>query len=118
MRRVRQVTNAARRNIGSQSDKSGDQGIIVPSTDRVYPLGASGAQLQRRRFAIPAPQWRVDDSVSRFFCERTRLVQIRYFDAVSSDEFSIAKGVPKNESPKIFGFSNEDHVKRKKERKE
>ena len=36
------------------------------------------------------------------------------FDAVSSDEFSIAKGIPKNESPKICDFSNQDHEKRKK----
>ena len=36
MRRVRQVTNAACRNIGAQSDNSGGQGIIVPSTGRIY----------------------------------------------------------------------------------
>ena len=36
MRRVRQVTNAARRNIGAQSDRRGGQGIIVPSTVRIY----------------------------------------------------------------------------------
>ena len=64
MRRVRQVTNAARRNIGAQSHNSGGQGIIVPSTGRIYLLG-SGAQLRCRRFAIPHPQWRGDDSVSR-----------------------------------------------------
>ena len=40
------------------------------------------------------------------------------FDAVSSDEFSIAKGIPKNESPKICDVSNQDHVKRKKGREE
>ena len=41
MRRVRQVTNAARRNIGAQSDKSGGQGIIVPSTVRIYLFGGA-----------------------------------------------------------------------------
>ena len=41
MRRVRKVTNAARRNIGAQSDKSGGQGILVPSTGRIYLLGAA-----------------------------------------------------------------------------
>ena len=41
MRRVRQVTTAARRNRGAQSDKSGGQGIIVPSTVRIYLLGAA-----------------------------------------------------------------------------
>ena len=40
------------------------------------------------------------------------------FDAVSSDEFSIAKGIPKNESPKICDVSNQDHEKRKKGREE
>ena len=35
VRRVRRVTNAARRNIGAQSDNSGGQGIIVPSTGRI-----------------------------------------------------------------------------------
>ena len=50
MRRVRQVTNAARRNVGAQSDNSGGQGIIVPS---IYlPFFGSGAQLRCRRFAI------------------------------------------------------------------
>ena len=60
MRRVRQVTNAARRNIGAQSDNSGCQGIIVPSTVRIYQLGGSGAQLRCRRFAIPHPKWRAE----------------------------------------------------------
>ena len=41
MRRVRQVTNAARRNIGAQSDNSGGQGIIVPRTVRSYLFGAA-----------------------------------------------------------------------------
>ena len=49
-------------------------------------------------------------------------MQIRYFesifDAVSSDEFFIAKGIPKNESPKICDFSYQDHEKRKKGREE
>ena len=36
MRRVRRVTNAARRNIGVQNDNSGGQGIIVPSRGRIY----------------------------------------------------------------------------------
>ena len=36
MRRVLQVTNAARRNIGAQSDNSGCQGTIVPSTGRFF----------------------------------------------------------------------------------
>ena len=49
-------------------------------------------------------------------------MQSRYFesifDAVSSDEFSITKGIPKNESSKICGFSNQDHEKRKKGREE
>ena len=45
-------------------------------------------------------------------------MQIRYFDAVSSDEFTIAKGIPKSESPKICDLSNHDHEKRKKGREE
>ena len=45
------------------------------------------------------------------------MTQIRYFDAVSSDEFTIAKGIPKNESPKICDFSKHDHEKRKMEEK-
>ena len=64
-RRVRQVKNAARRNIGAQSDKSGGQGIIVPGSYLLV-LG-SGAQLRCRRFAIPHLKWRVDDSISVFF---------------------------------------------------
>ena len=35
MRRVRQVRNGARRNIGAQRDNSGGQGIVVPSTGRL-----------------------------------------------------------------------------------
>ena len=49
-------------------------------------------------------------------------MQSRYFesisDAVSLDEFTIAKGIPKNESPKICDVSNQDHEKRKKGREE
>ena len=66
MRGVRQVTNAARRNRGAQSDNSGGQGILVPSTVRIYLFGGSGAQLRCRRFAIPHLKWRVDDSISGF----------------------------------------------------
>ena len=49
------------------------------------------------------------------------MIQIRYFesifDAVSSDEFTIAKGIPKNGSPKICDVPNQEHEKRKREEK-
>ena len=45
-------------------------------------------------------------------------MQIRYFDAVSSDEFTIAKGIPKNESPKICDFSIRQIMITRREKRE
>ena len=44
-------------------------------------------------------------------------MQIRYFDAVSSDEFTIAKGIPKHESPKICFFFKSRSREEKREEK-
>ena len=106
--------------VGSQSDKSGGRGTIVPGTVRIYLFGAavisydSGDSL----FLIQNGELTI---FFLAFCEWTRLMQIRYFEsifeAVSSDEFSIAKGIPKNESPKICDVSNQDHEKRKGKRR-